>query len=215
MPDLLDALTPSPATWHEMLAVDGSVRPHWQELLAHLQRSGPQQLSQRQSLLNRQLRENGVTYNIYADPEGADRPWELDLLPQVIPAAEWDELARGIAQRAHLLNDVLADIYGPQQLIGEGLLPAELIHGHNNFLWPCQGIQVPGQTFLHVYAADLARGPDGRWWVTADRTQAPSGAGYALEKLRRTVEADLDKLRDKNGRESVRGVDDAATGTNG
>lgn len=185
MSDLLDALTPSPATWHEMLAGDGSVRPHWQELLAHLQRSGPQQSAQRQSLLNRQLRENGVTYNIYADPDGADRPWELDLLPQIIPAAEWDELARGIAQRARLLNDVLADIYGPQQLIGEGLLPAELVFGHNNFLWPCQGIQVPEQTWLHVYAADVARGPDGRWWVTADRTQAPSGAGYALEN--RTV----------------------------
>ncbi|MDG9881329.1 circularly permuted type 2 ATP-grasp protein [Pseudomonas sp. GD04058] len=185
MPDLLDALTPSPATWHEMLAVDGSVRPHWQELLAHLQRSGPQQLTQRQALLNRQLRENGVTYNIYADPDGADRPWELDLLPQVIPAAEWDLLARGIAQRAQVLNGVLADIYGPQQLIAEGLLPAELVFGHNNFLWPCQGIEVPQQTWLHVYAADLARGPDGRWWVTADRTQAPSGAGYALEN--RTV----------------------------
>lgn len=185
MPDLLDALTPSPATWHEMLGVDGRVRPHWQELLAHLQRGGAQQLTQRQSLLNRQLRENGVTYNIYADPEGADRPWELDLLPQVIPAAEWDELARGIAQRARLLNGVLADIYGAQQLIGEGLLPAELVHGHNNFLWPCQGVAVPEQIFLHVYAADLARGPDGRWWVTADRTQAPSGAGYALEN--RTV----------------------------
>jgi len=185
MDDLLDALTPSPATWHEMLGVDGSVRPHWQELLTHLQRSGPQQLAQRQSLLNRQLRENGVTYNIYADPDGADRPWELDLLPQVIPAAEWDQLARGIAQRARLLNGVLADIYGPQQLIGEGLLPAELVFGHNNFLWPCQGIQVPQQTWLHIYAADLARGPDGRWWVTADRTQAPSGAGYALEN--RTV----------------------------
>jgi len=185
MPNLLDALNPSAATWHEMLAVDGSVRPHWQELLAHLQRSGPQQLAQRQSLLNRQLRENGVTYNIYADPDGADRPWELDLLPQVIPAAEWEQLARGIAQRARLLNGVLADIYGPQQLIGEGLLPAELVFGHNNFLWPCQGIQMPENTWLHLYAADLARGPDGRWWVTADRTQAPSGAGYALEN--RTV----------------------------
>jgi len=185
MPDLLDALTPSPATWHEMLAADGSVRPHWQELLAHLQRSGPQQLTQRQALLNRQLRENGVTYNIYADPDGADRPWELDLLPQVIPAAEWHDLARGIAQRAGLLNAVLADIYGPQQLISEGLLPAELVFGHDNFLWPCQGITVPEQTWLHIYAADLARGPDGRWWVTADRTQAPSGAGYALEN--RTV----------------------------
>ncbi|WP_095155978.1 circularly permuted type 2 ATP-grasp protein [Pseudomonas sp. Irchel 3E13] len=185
MADLPDRSSPSAATYHEMLAADGAVRPHWQALYAHVQRSSPAQLAQRQALLNRQLRENGVTYNIYADPDGADRPWELDLLPQVIPAAEWQAIGQGVAQRARLLNAVLADIYGPQQLIGEGLLPAELVHGHNNFLWPCQGISVPEQTFLHVYAADLARGPDGRWWVTADRTQAPSGAGYALEN--RTV----------------------------
>lgn len=173
--------SPSPASYHEMFAADGSVRPHWQRLHQHLQRSGPTQLAQRQAQLARHLQENGVTYNIYADPDGTDRPWELDLLPQLIPAQEWQALAAGIAQRAHLLNAVLADIYGPQRLIGEGLLPSELVFGHNNFLWPCQGITPPGSTFLHVYAADLARGPDGRWWVTADRTQAPSGAGFALE----------------------------------
>ncbi|HEX5844350.1 MAG TPA: circularly permuted type 2 ATP-grasp protein, partial [Pseudomonas sp.] len=118
---------------------------------------------------------------VYADPDGADRPWELDLLPNLIPAEEWQRIAAGVAQRATLLNRVLADIYGPQKLIADGLLPAELVFGHNNFLWPCQGVQPPGGTFLHLYAVDLARAPDGRWWVTADRTQAPSGAGYALE----------------------------------
>ncbi|NER59162.1 hypothetical protein G3435_02575 [Pseudomonas sp. MAFF212428] len=120
--------SPNPATYHEMFAADGSVRPHWQRLHDALQRSGPAQLAQRQALLTRHLQENGVTYNIYADPEGTDRPWELDLLPQLIPAPEWQQLATGIAQRAHLLNAVLADIYGPQQLIAEGLLAVCIQH---------------------------------------------------------------------------------------
>lgn len=181
MSDLLDRYSLSGGSYHEMLEADGGVRPHWRRMFEQLQRSAPGQLSQRQASLTRQIQENGVTYNVYADPKGADRPWELDLLPHIIPAHEWRQVAAGIAQRARLLNAVLADIYGPQTLIAEGLLPAELIFGHNNYLWPCQGIQPPQGTFLHLYAADLARTPDGRWWVTADRTQAPSGAGYALE----------------------------------
>ncbi|MDD2060139.1 circularly permuted type 2 ATP-grasp protein [Pseudomonas sp. GD03860] len=181
MPDLFDAYPLSAGAYHEMLEAHGTVRGHWQPLCDYLQRSGPDQLAQRQASLTRQLQENGVTHNIYADPKGADRPWELDLLPNLLPADEWQQLAEGVAQRARLLNAVLADIYGPQQLIRDGLLPAELVYGHNNFLWPCQGIRPPDGTFLHVYAVDLARAPDGRWWVTADRTQAPSGAGYALE----------------------------------
>ncbi|MFY9959587.1 circularly permuted type 2 ATP-grasp protein [Pseudomonas sp. Hg5Tf] len=181
MPDLFDAYPLQAGAYHEMLAAQGKVRGHWQPVCDYLQRSGPAQLAQRQASLTRQLQENGVTYNIYADPKGADRPWELDLLPHVLPAGEWQQLAAGVAQRARLLNAVLADIYGPQRLISDGMLPAELVYGHNNFLWPCQGICPPDGTFLHVYAVDLARAPDGRWWVTADRTQAPSGAGYALE----------------------------------
>ncbi|UVK99314.1 circularly permuted type 2 ATP-grasp protein [Pseudomonas sp. B21-048] len=181
MPDLLDCYPLTAGTYHELLDDSGAVRPHWRRLFDHLQRSTPAQLVQRQALLTRQIQENGVTYNVYADPKGADRPWELDLLPHVIAADEWEQLSAGIAQRARLLNAVLADLYGPQRLIAEGLLPAELVFGHNNFLWPCQGIAPPDGTFLHLYAVDLARTPDGRWWVTADRTQAPSGAGYALE----------------------------------
>jgi len=181
MPDLLDQYPLSAGSYHEMLDTSGAVRPHWLRFYEHLQRSTPAQLIQRQALLARQIQENGVTYNVYADPKGADRPWELDLLPHLIPVEEWQQVAAGIAQRAGLLNAVLADLYGPQRLIAEGLLPAELVFGHNNFLWPCQGVTPPENTFLHVYAVDLARTPDGRWWVTADRTQAPSGAGYALE----------------------------------
>ncbi|WP_296259050.1 MULTISPECIES: circularly permuted type 2 ATP-grasp protein [unclassified Pseudomonas] len=181
MPDLLDRYPFCAGTYHEMLDASGAVRPHWRRFYEHLQRSTPAQLIQRQALVARQIQENGVTYNVYADPKGADRPWELDLLPHLIPVEEWQRLAAGIAQRARLLNAVLADLYGPQLLIAEGLLPAELVFGHNNFLWPCQGVMPPEGTFLHVYAVDLARAPDGRWWVTADRTQAPSGAGYALE----------------------------------
>jgi uncharacterized circularly permuted ATP-grasp superfamily protein/uncharacterized alpha-E superfamily protein len=181
MPDLLDRYPLTPGTYHELLDDSGAVRPHWRRLFEQLQRSTPAQLVQRQALLTRQIQENGVTYNVYADPKGADRPWELDLLPHVIAADEWEQLSAGIAQRARLLNAVLADLYGPQRLIAEGLLPAELVFGHNNFLWPCQGINPPDGAFLHLYAVDLARTPDGRWWVTADRTQAPSGAGYALE----------------------------------
>jgi uncharacterized circularly permuted ATP-grasp superfamily protein/uncharacterized alpha-E superfamily protein len=181
MPDLLDRYPLTAGTYHELLDDSGAVRPHWRRLLDQLQRSTPAQLMQRQALLTRQIQENGVTYNVYADPKGADRPWELDLLPHVIAADEWEHLSAGIAQRARLLNAVLADLYGPQRLIAEGLLPAELVFGHNNFLWPCQGINPPDGAFLHLYAVDLARTPDGRWWVTADRTQAPSGAGYALE----------------------------------
>jgi len=181
MPDLLDRYPLTPGTYHELLDDSGAVRPHWRRLFDQLQRSTPAQLLQRQALLARQIQENGVTYNVYADPKGADRPWELDLLPHVMAADEWQQLSAGIAQRARLLNAVLADLYGPQRLIAEGLLPAELVFGHNNFLWPCQGIQPPDGAFLHLYAVDLARTPDGRWWVTADRTQAPSGAGYALE----------------------------------
>jgi uncharacterized circularly permuted ATP-grasp superfamily protein/uncharacterized alpha-E superfamily protein len=181
MPDLLDRYPLTAGTYHELLDGSGAVRPHWRRLFDQLQRSTPAQLVQRQALLARQIQENGVTYNVYADPKGADRPWELDLLPHVIAADEWQQLSAGIAQRARLLNAVLADLYGPQRLISEGLLPAELVFGHNNFLWPCQHVALPEETFLHLYAVDLARTPDGRWWVTADRTQAPSGAGYALE----------------------------------
>jgi uncharacterized circularly permuted ATP-grasp superfamily protein/uncharacterized alpha-E superfamily protein len=182
--------------YHEMEDSKGSVRPHWKRLLQTVKNSSSRQMQQRQQLIQRQIRENSVTYNVYADPQGADRLWQLDLLPNIIPAAEWQTLAAGVAQRARLLNAVLADLYGEQQLLQQGLLPSELLYGHNHFLWPCRGVKPAGGVFLHAYAVDLARGPDGRWWVMADRTQSPSGAGYTLENRQILARAFPDLLRD-------------------
>jgi uncharacterized circularly permuted ATP-grasp superfamily protein/uncharacterized alpha-E superfamily protein len=166
----------------ELLAsASGGPRAHMRALFELLASTPAQRIGERLESIERQIRDHGVTYNVYADPQGLDRPWELDALPQVIPADEWAALSAGIAQRAELLNRILADLYGPQLLLREGLIPPELVFGHGGFLRAAHGTRAPGGVFLHLYAADLARSPDGRWWVLADRTQAPSGAGYALE----------------------------------
>ncbi|BAU76864.1 circularly permuted type 2 ATP-grasp protein [Metapseudomonas furukawaii] len=196
MSDLLAHYPLTATAYHELLDASGQVRPHWRRLFRQLERSTPAQMRQRQELLARQIQENGVTYNVYADPKGTDRPWELDLLPNLLSAEEWQPIAAGVAQRARLLNAVLADLYGPQALLAEGLLPSELVYGHPNFLWPCQGVAQPGGIFLHSYAVDLARDADGRWHVLADRTQAPSGAGYALENRQIVARALPELYRD-------------------
>ena len=165
----------------EMLAENGQLRPPWRSFLDHLGSATPAQMRHQLDYVRRRIQENGVTYNVYADPKGADRPWELDPLPMILAQSEWDDISRAVTQRARLLNALLGDLYGPQKLLKDGNLPPALVFGHNGFLWPCQGIRPPGDTWLHLYAADLARSPDGRWWVIADRTQSPSGAGYALE----------------------------------
>lgn len=167
--------------WDEMTLASGELRPHWRKLMGALEGIGRDELGRRWRDAARLLRENGVTYNVYGDPLGMDRPWGLDPLPLLLPIGEWRAIEAAVAQRAMLLDRLLADLYGPQRLLREGLLPAELVLAHPGFLRPCHGVAVAQDVRLHCYAADLARSPDGQWWVLADRTQAPSGAGYALE----------------------------------
>ena len=167
--------------YDEMLAAGEGVRPHWQRFFQHLDEMAPEDMRERLEFSDRRIEENGVTYNVYADPDGADRPWALDPLPLIIPPEEWREVSAAVAQRAALLNAILADLYGEQRLLAEGLLPPALVYGQHGYLWPCQGLKPVGDIWLHSYGVDLARSPNGRWWVIADRTQAPSGAGYALE----------------------------------
>jgi uncharacterized circularly permuted ATP-grasp superfamily protein/uncharacterized alpha-E superfamily protein len=127
------------------------------------------------------LHDNGVTYNVYGDPQGMARPWNLDAIPWVMPPDTWTRLETALVQRARLLNAILADVYGPGTLMQQGLIPPELVYAHTGFLRPCHGLPVPHDCYLHIYAADLGRAPDGQWWILADRTQNPAGAGYALE----------------------------------
>ena len=142
---------------------------------------GSQEFAARRDSARRAIRENGVTYNVYGDPQGIDRPWELDMVPLIVPADDWSRLEEGLIQRTRLLNLILLDLHGPQRLLRSGLLPPSLALANPAFLRPCHGIPVPRDIYLHMHGVDLARSPDGEWVVLADRTQAPSGAGYALE----------------------------------
>lgn len=157
------------------------MRPHWQGFVQGLNKLGLDELTRRWDLGRRLIRDNGVTYNVYGDPQGMDRPWRLDPVPLVISAEEWAGLGAGIEQRAALLEAVLADLYGERSLVRRGIIPSALLHANPSFLRPCHGWSPAGGSWLHHYAADLVRGPDGQWRVLSDRTESPSGAGYALE----------------------------------
>ncbi len=187
--DLLQLSLRDPTVYDELSADGISPRPHWSGLVESLEGLGSEELAQRWARAERRIRENGVTYNIYGDPLGANRPWKLDPVPLLISAEEWRFIESGIIQRASLLDLLLKDLYGSQKLLAEGRIPAALLFANPAFLRPLAGVPVPNHSFLHLLAVDLARSPDGQWWVLADRTQAPSGAGYALEN--RTIVAEV------------------------
>ncbi len=171
-----------------MMGPDGKVREHWLPFLRALKYLGPAEVARRWEDARQLIRENGVTYNVYGDPRGLERPWALDPIPLLLSAAEYETLQAGLVQRARLLEQILADLYGPQRLLLGGLLPPELVFAHPGFLRPCHGVAPPGGRYLHFYAANLARSLDGQFWVLGDRTEeAVRAAGYTLEKSHRPV----------------------------
>ena len=171
----------NPSIADEMIAADGSLRPHWRQFVSMLDLLGAEELQRSRDHARRLMRENGVTHTVYGDPGGWNQPWNLDLIPLLIPSHEWAHLREGLIQRARLLDSLLADLYGPMRTVLDGLLPPELLWANRSFLRACHGAKLPGNRWLHLYAADLVRTPAGGYEVLNDRTQAPSGAGYSLE----------------------------------
>jgi uncharacterized circularly permuted ATP-grasp superfamily protein/uncharacterized alpha-E superfamily protein len=163
----------------EYIAQDGTPRAVWTRFFDAFATLAPADIERRFGAADRHLREAGVTYR--APGESAERLWPLSHLPLLIDETDWQQLSAGIAQRAQLLELVLRDLYGEGRLVAEGAIPAAVIAGSAEYLRPVCGVKPPGGRYLSLYAADVGRGPDGRWWVLGDRTQAPSGAGYALE----------------------------------
>jgi len=170
-----------PGAFDELVDAGGVVRPHWRAFVGQLERMGPAELGRRWRQAQQLIHENGVSYNVHGDPSGLDRPWPLSPLPVVLAPAEWSGLVAALVQRARVIERVLEDLYGPQRLLRDGLIPPALVFGHPGFLRPCQGQPVPDGRWLPFYAVDLVRAPDGRFRALSDRTQVPTGAGYALE----------------------------------
>ncbi len=165
----------------EVFAAPGKLRPHWRRFVELTGALGKEEYGRRWDQARRLLEQHSLTYPDPSDPTGQRRPWELDPYPLLLAADEWRSIAAALRQRATLLDTVLRDVYGPQELMQRGLLPAEVVYRHPGFRLPYCGQQPPSGRFLHFYAADLTRSPDGQWWVLADHTEAPSGVGFALE----------------------------------
>jgi uncharacterized circularly permuted ATP-grasp superfamily protein/uncharacterized alpha-E superfamily protein len=164
---------------------DGSAQAlaaHWGQFFDCLGAAGIGELSRKHQELARQVRDNGITYNVYAEQSGPQRPWAVDLLPFLITPTDWAQIEEGVLQRARLCEAIMADIYGEQSLLSKALIPAALVHGHPGYLRPMHGAinAIDGQ-HLQLVAFDVARDPNNGWAVVAQRTQAPSGLGYLLE----------------------------------
>lgn len=172
---------PLAGAYDELLTDSKAVRGHAEPFVDSINKIGPDELAYRWEVAQRLVHENGFAYSGNITTNDQPRPWELDALPLPISPDDWQKVSAALKQRATVLNLVLRDIYGEQTLLKRGILPRELVFSHPGFLRSYHGQKPPHDCFLHFYAADLARSPDGGWWILADRTEAPSGVGYALE----------------------------------
>lgn len=178
---MIEQYRPVTDAYAEMMLPNGTVRPHWLPMLNQLEAYGNENVAVRWARAQRVIRQNGITYNTFDDPAELNRPWELDPMPLVISPDEWDVLSAGLIQRANLLNELLADLYGEQQVLKQGILPPELVYANPGFHRACCQIAPPNGLYLDLLAVDLARMPNGEWRILKDHTQTPAGAGYALE----------------------------------
>ncbi len=178
---LIEGYRPPPGTSDELLDREGRIRPVWRQFIDHFAALSPAELTRRFARGDQYLRDAGVFFRQYDAAGPSERAWPLAHVPVLIEEEEAARVARGLIQRADLLEAIMADLYGPNRLVAEGHLPARLIAGSREWLRPLVGVTPRRGHYLHFLAFEIGRGPDGSWWVLGDRTQAPSGAGFALE----------------------------------
>jgi len=178
---LLKAYRPFADVSDELLYPDGRVRPVWRPFLDHLSALSPDEIAERFARGNQYLNDAGVYFRQYGQDGANEREWPLSHIPVIISQNDWQVISNGLIQRAELLEQVVCDLYGDNQLVGDGFLPASLIAQSPEWQRPLVGIKPKSGHFLHFLAFEIGRGPDGTWWVLSDRAQAPSGAGFALE----------------------------------
>jgi uncharacterized circularly permuted ATP-grasp superfamily protein len=172
----------SEASFDEVFDKEKNVRPYWKDILFEIEKAGLEILQEKQADIDWHLEDNGVTFNVYDTHEkSAQRYWSMDPIPFVISEEEWGTLTKGLEQRAKLLNLIFKDLYSEKKLLKENIIPAEVVYGHKGYASEAFDFGFKENFQLYFYATDMARGPNGKMWVINDRTQAPSGLGYAIE----------------------------------
>ena len=194
----LSGYRPLPGVPDELVDATGALRPLWRPLIDQLQALGDDELTRALGRADQYLRDSGVFYRQYGAGQSVERPWPLAHLPVLIHESDWTALSAALIQRADVLEALMADLYGPNRLVAEGHLPPALVTRNPEWLRPMVGVRPRSGHYLHFVAFEIGRGPDGTWWVLADRTQAPSGAGYALENRVATSRAFSDVYEGEN-----------------
>jgi uncharacterized circularly permuted ATP-grasp superfamily protein len=165
----------------EMFEAPGQVRGHYQGLREELSGLSREGFEQRAREADIQFLYQGITFTVYSQSEGTERIFPFDLVPRIVPRAEWDRLERGLVQRVTALNLFLADVYGEQRLLREGRVDADLVLGARHFRREMVGLRVPGGVYAHVIGTDLVRDGRGEYHVLEDNLRTPSGVSYMLE----------------------------------
>lgn len=170
--------------YDELFAGKGKPRPEATPLIERIHSLSEGELKRRQEAAQIALFKQGVTFSVYGDSEGTERIFPFDIIPRIVAAGEWAKLEAGLKQRIFALNLFIADIYGEQKIIKDGIIPAELIHSAKGFLPPCIGLKPPAGIWCHITGTDLVRDKDGQWYVLEDNLRCPSGVSYVLENRR-------------------------------
>ncbi|OWU83341.1 hypothetical protein ATO6_19625 [Oceanicola sp. 22II-s10i] len=195
---LIRAYAPRDGVADELVASDGRMRPGWDVFVNQLAALAPEQVAARFARGDLYLRDAGVYFRQYSADARAERDWPLSHIPVILHADEWQHISDGLIQRADLLERIAADLYGTQRLVADGHLPPEIVASSPEWLRPMVGVQPLSGHYLHFLAFEIARSPDGSWFVLGDRTQAPSGAGFALENRMATSRSFPDAFAKSN-----------------
>jgi uncharacterized circularly permuted ATP-grasp superfamily protein len=191
------------AFYDEMFEAIGKPRRHYRALTVELGRLSPEEFEERRRAVELSFVNQGIGFTVYGQEEGIERIFPFDLIPRVIPSADWDRLERGLIQRVRALNLFLHDVYSEQRIVRDGKIPGELLFGARHFMREMVGVEPPGGVYAHVSGVDVIRDHNGEYLVLEDNLRVPSGASYMLEN-RAAMKRTFSHLFERHG---VAGID--------
>ena len=170
-----------PQLYNEMYTADRAVRPHYEPFAQWLAETPAARIAQNRHAADLLFHRVGITFAVYGEASGTERLIPFDIVPHIIPGADWERLARGLRQRIAALNRFLHDIYHGQEILEAGRIPAEQVRNNSQFRREMVGVDVPGGVYAHVAGVDIVRNGDGEYYVLEDNLRTPSGVSYMLE----------------------------------